>query len=77
MIKNYFATLVLLMLHLLVQAQGPSTGVEMADTMRQSGKIYVVIAVILTIFAGIVLYLVRLDRKISRLEKDKHSDRLT
>ncbi len=42
---------------------------EMADTMRSNGKIYVVIAVILTILGGLILYLVRLDRKISRLEK--------
>lgn len=41
----------------------------MADVMRSEGKIYVVIAVILTIFAGIIIYLVRLDRKISKLEK--------
>jgi hypothetical protein len=44
-------------------------GAEMADNMRKEGKIYVVIAVILTIFAGLVLFLVRLDRKISKLEK--------
>ena len=43
--------------------------VEMADTMRSNGKIYVVVAVILTIFAGIILYLIRLDRKITKLEK--------
>lgn len=42
---------------------------EMADVMRSEGKIYVVLAVVLTIFAGIIIYLVRLDRKISRLEK--------
>lgn len=47
-------------------AQG--RGVEMADTMRSNGKIYVVFAVILTIFAGIIFYLIRLDRKISKLE---------
>jgi CcmD family protein len=44
--------------------------VEMADTMRREGKIYVVVAVILAIFAGIIFYLIRLDRKISRLEKE-------
>jgi hypothetical protein len=44
--------------------------VEMADTFRSNGKIYVVVAVILTIFAGIIIYLIRLDRKISRLEKN-------
>ena len=45
--------------------------VEMADMMKENGKIYVVIAVMLTILAGLVLYLVRLDRKISKLEKNK------
>ncbi len=49
-------------------AQGNET-VEMADKMRSDGKIYVVIAVILTILTGLILYLVRLDRKISRLEQ--------
>ena len=46
-------------------------GIEMADKMKESGKIYVVIAVMLTILAGLVLYLIRLDRKISKLEKNK------
>ena len=45
--------------------------VEMADVMKDNGKIYVVIAVMLTILAGLVLYLVRLDRRISKLEKNK------
>jgi len=44
--------------------------IEMADEMRQNGKIYVVVAVILTIFAGIIFYLIRLDKKITVLEKD-------
>jgi CcmD family protein len=37
--------------------------------MVSEGKIYVVLAVCVTIFAGIVIYLIRLDRKISALEK--------
>ena len=45
--------------------------VEMADTMRNNGRIYVVVAVVLTILIGLILYVVRLDKKISRLEKDK------
>ena len=52
---------------LLVKAQD----VKMADVMKDNGKIYVVIAVMLTILAGLVLYLVRLDRRISKLEKNK------
>lgn len=42
---------------------------EMADTMRSEGKIYVVVAIILLILAGILAYLFTLDRKISGLEK--------
>jgi CcmD family protein len=39
-----------------------------ADFMRSTGKIYVVVAVILAIFAGIVLFLIYLDRKLTKLE---------
>ena len=42
---------------------------EMADTMRSNGKIYVVVAIILIIFAGLITYLVMMDRKITRIEK--------
>lgn len=45
--------------------------VEMADTMRSNGKIYVVVAVVLTILIGLILYVMRLERKIKKLEKDK------
>lgn len=41
------------------------------SVMASNGKIYVVLAVCLTILAGIVLYLIRIDRKVSRLEKKK------
>ena len=47
---------------------------EMADTMRSNGKIYVVVMVLATIFAGIFAYLVYLDRKISRLEKERSNN---
>lgn len=46
------------------------TSVEMADVMRDNGKIYVVVTVVLILFFGIVGYLIRLDRKISHLEKE-------
>lgn len=47
-----------------------SKNVEMADTMRSNGKIYIVVAVCLTILIGLFLYVFSLDRKISKLEKD-------
>jgi len=41
----------------------------MADTLRSEGKIYVVVVIMLVIFAGIVAYLFSIDRKVTRLEK--------
>lgn len=40
------------------------------SVMQSSGKIYVVVGIILIIFALIVLYLFRIDKKISKLEKN-------
>ncbi len=42
---------------------------EMADTMRSEGKIYVVVAILLILFAGLITYLVMIDRKVTRIEK--------
>jgi CcmD family protein len=42
------------------------------DFFYQSGKIYVVIAVLVIIFSLITFYLVRLDKKITKLEKDRN-----
>ena len=43
--------------------------IEMADTMRSNGKIYVVVGVIAIVFTGIIVYLISIDRKVSKLEK--------
>jgi CcmD family protein len=52
----------------LVMAQPQN--VEMADLLRESGKIYVVVAVLIIIFLGISVYLFMIDRKLNKLEKD-------
>ena len=44
---------------------------EKNDFMRSHEKIYVVMAVVITIVVGLFLYLINLDRKISKLEKGK------
>lgn len=44
--------------------------VEMADALRASGKIYVVVLVVSVILLGLILYLIRLDKKVSNLEKE-------
>ena len=43
---------------------------ESTDTsgMRSEGKIYVVMAVCLTILIGLILYVVSIDRKIKKIE---------
>ncbi len=47
-----------------------NSSVEMADQMRADGKIYVLVGIIAIIFAGIVVYVVSTDRRISKLEKN-------
>jgi hypothetical protein len=44
--------------------------VEMADTMRNNGKIYVVVAILLVILFGLIAYLIMLDRRITKVEKE-------
>lgn len=67
--KKITILVLLLMSSALVFAQDDKE--VMADTMRSNGRIYVVIAVVVTILIGLLLYMFRLDRKISKLEKDK------
>jgi hypothetical protein len=43
--------------------------VEMADTFRQDGKIYTVVISLVVVLTGVLIFLVRIDRKINRLEK--------
>lgn len=71
MMKKLLLTFFLLAFHIVLFAQETGEKVEMADAMRSNGRIYVVVAVVLAIFAGIILYLIRLDRKITRLEKSQ------
>jgi hypothetical protein len=49
----------------------PQQQPEMADLMRSNGKIYVVVACLLIVFTCIVVYLISLDRRISKLEKSE------
>ncbi|MEO1655724.1 MAG: CcmD family protein [Bacteroidota bacterium] len=44
--------------------------VEMADVLRSNGKIYVVVAVVMMVLFGLLSYLIVLDRKIGKVEKE-------
>jgi hypothetical protein len=68
--KKLVLSFLLIGLSLFAQAQQVSDStVEMADGMRSNGKIYVVVAVLLTVLIGLFIYIIRLDKKISKLEK--------
>jgi CcmD family protein len=52
------------------QGNDGNANVEMAGVLRSNGKIFIVVAVLATILAGLFLYVIRLDRKIGKLEKE-------
>lgn len=54
------------LLTVLLQTQIPDD----AKGLYQSGKIYVVIGVVLIVFIGMIVYLIRLEQKIKRIEKE-------
>lgn len=47
--------------------------VGMADKMRENGMIYIVVGVLLLIIIGLLIYLIAVDRKVSKLEKELNS----
>ncbi len=51
-------------------AQTASDRVEMDDALLASGKIYVVVTVLSLVFIGLFIFLISIDRKVSRLEKE-------
>jgi Ca2+/Na+ antiporter len=75
MIKEYYKHLALsvissfLSLLLFAQSSADSTGSGMNSIMRSHDKIYVVMAVCITILVVLFIYLIRIDRKVSKKEK--------
>lgn len=68
--KKLFSLITLLSISATMFAQDTiATEPEMADKLYADGRIYVVVAVVATIFAGIIVYLINIDSKISKLEK--------
>jgi hypothetical protein len=74
MIKKTLSLIACLSLYLLplfaLAQQAEAERKYTAYDMRSNGKIYVLTACILLILIGLILYLVRLDRKIARVEKE-------
>ena len=72
-LNKYFSRLSLLIFTLLLSIVlfAQDKPVEMADAMRSNGKIYVVVTVCLIILVGLFIYVMGIDRKLRKLEREK------
>ncbi|MCD8740039.1 CcmD family protein [Mucilaginibacter roseus] len=68
--KKLFSLIVLLLSFTAVFAQN-GADIEMADTLRSSGKIYVVVATLAIIFVGLAIYLFSIDKRLKKIENEK------
>lgn len=66
-----FKLLLLLLLSFSTAFAQQGEKVEMADLLRSSGKIYIVVLTIVIIFAGLAIYLFSIDRRLKKIEKEK------
>ena len=68
-----FLSVLLILLPFLSHAQeNYAKNTEMAEILYQNGKIYLVVFVMATIFVGIILYLIRIERKLNKLENNNN-----
>lgn len=70
MMKKLLSLIVLLLSFTAVFAQN-GVDIEMADTLRSSGKIYVVVATLVIIFLGLAIYLFMIDKRLKKIENEK------
>ena len=69
--KQLIRSFTFLMVFLLPLLSGAQTdGPEMADDMRSNGKIYIVLACVLLVLFGMISFLLILENRLSRLEKE-------
>ncbi len=66
-LKHIAATIAFALVSVLANAQDVANTDE--GIMKSNGKIYVVMTVVIVIIAGLFLYLLNLDKRISKLEK--------
>lgn len=66
--KKIFIAFLSLFVYLTTFAQNNAMPTEAATGLRANDKIWVVMTICLTILAGLFIYLINLDKKISTLE---------
>jgi len=69
--KSIRSTILLALILTTLNSLGQGTAdVEMADVLRQDGKIYTVVFGLVVILTAMIVLLVRVDRKLFRLEQE-------
>ena len=69
-IKQFFLSIFCILFLQIQSIFAQDSTVEMATGLRANGKIYVVVVVLCVIFIGLILYLISIDKKVSKLEKE-------
>ena len=72
MMKKFILTLALILSFTLNLLAQNSNGVEMADALRSSGKIYVVVSVLSVVFIGLAIYLFSIDKRLKKMERQNN-----
>jgi hypothetical protein len=67
--KKFISFLSIMLISAVLFAQDGK--VEMADELRNSGKIYVVVTVMLLLFSAFIVYLFIIDKRLKKIEKGK------
>ena len=68
-LKKLLAAFFMAMIAVSAIAQDAAPAGASTDVMKSDGKIFVVMVVVVIIVLGLLLYVMSIDRKISRLEK--------
>lgn len=71
LLKRFLLRLYIFIFPLVLVAQEGANKVEMADAMRSNGKIYVVVAILASVFLGLAFYLLSLEKRVRKFEKDQ------
>jgi len=74
-IKNFVLFLFVLCTSVVYAQTQPGGDIEMADKMKAEGKIYVVVGVVLIILVGLLVYLIRIERKVTKMEKEMEAEK--
>lgn len=68
--KRFFKYLLVSFAFIVITNPSYAQKIEMADAMRSNGMIYVVVAILGIVMLGLFSYLILIDRKITKIEKE-------